>query len=161
MSLYRCSYCGETGHNRRTCPQRFENNITIRGPRVNLDPFFEDADNEVDEMLNINTPINVPTSTSIPVIQEPVKTNTCCPICMEDLTTQPRTELMCHHAFCTKCIMTNIEHGNLRCPMCRDEVMGPSKKIRELETQISLYHDELCIQDDTITGQENKISYNG
>ena len=158
MSLYHCSYCGETGHNRRTCPQRFENNITMREPRVNLEPFFEDAANEVDGMLNINIPPDTPVSTSIPIIQEPIETNTCCPICMEDLTTQPKTELMCHHSFCTKCIMTNIEHGNLKCPMCRDKVMDPSRKIKELEERISEQHNELCDQDDIINEQEEKIA---
>ena len=54
--------------------------------------------------------------------------------------------------------MTNIEHGNLKCPMCRNEVMGPSKKIQELETQIGLYHDELCDQDDIINKQEEQIA---
>ena len=70
-----------------------------------------------------------------------------CPICMEDITTQPKTELECTHSFCTKCIMANLEHGNLVCPLCRDDIMGPSKKIVELNHIIDSQHSDLCDQD--------------
>ena len=93
-----------------------------------------------------------------PVINEPVETNTCCPICMEDLTAQPKTQLLCNHSFCTKCIMRNLEYGNLCCPMCRSDVMGPSKKIKDLETKIQEQHEELCEFDETMKIHQVKFN---
>lgn len=80
-----------------------------------------------------------------------------CPICMEDLGTQAKTELECNHSYCTKCIMANLEYGNLVCPICRSDIMGPSKKIVELNTIIDKQHSELCDQDSKLDLYEVKF----
>ena len=89
--------------------------------------------------------------------KKPSEPCTSCPICMDNFTTQPKTELECRHAYCTKCIMTNLEHGNLVCPMCRDVIMGPSKKVVELNKVIDTQHTELCEQDDRLNIYEAKF----
>lgn len=130
---YRCGFCGDDGHNRRTCPQRIE------------------ADQG-----STPTPTIQSTSDAVIITQSPVETIIHCPICMDSVGSQPMTELLCHHTFCTKCIMQNLEHGNLNCPMCRENVMGPSKKIQELEEQVQTQYDELCDQDEKLTFYEAK-----
>ena len=64
------------------------------------------------------------------------KKNLQCVICLEDIINQPKTELTCSHVFCTKCIMTNMSTGNMKCPMCRDVIIDPNREIQDLKQQI-------------------------
>tara|TARA_B110000208_G_C11715471_1_gene410908 strand:- start:47 stop:1318 length:1272 start_codon:yes stop_codon:yes gene_type:complete len=211
--MRRCSYCGQYGHYRPTCPELqveplalassfddspldqtllhfiIEEQTSVLRHGSILASSFDDS--PLDQTL-LNVVIEEDTSvlrhgeTIVEsdhqlrreaaaleaIIRESVDSNvssvraavpppdvpyTSCVICMEDLTTQPKTELMCRHAFCTKCIMANVEHGNLECPMCRDVVMGPSKKVVELEDTIREQHEELCVQDDKLEYYEARF----
>jgi hypothetical protein len=105
-------------------------------------PFRSPITDEEDDVL-----IAAINQQSIPA---PIPASGMCVICMEPLADQAQTELLCHHAFCTQCIMTNLEHGNLNCPMCRTEVKKPSKKVAALERENMEQHRELCEMDDTM-----------
>jgi hypothetical protein len=145
---YRCGFCGEEGHNRQTCQQRiesehptlFRNGGQSLQPR-SLESLFDSAQIEL-----------------IPLAETVAEPNATCPICMDELGTQPTTQLMCNHSYCTKCIMLNIEHGNLACPMCRNVVMGPSRKTTELQDKVNQQYNELCDQDEKLTFYEGKFA---
>ena len=180
--MRRCSYCGQHGHYRPTCPEvqsAIMNQDAMGEPAFEeelLDNFLTEMDIEgvlqdegvllqlqdgeffnttpiIEELIEQDPVITLPPMPPPP----PEVPYTSCVICMEDFTTQPKTELRCRHAFCTGCIMTNLEHGNLECPMCRDTVMGPSKKIVELQETISIQYNELCDQDQNIIGYERRV----
>lgn len=44
----------------------------------------------------------------------------------------------CEHTFCSKCIFTNITHGNFCCPLCRTSLVNP--KISVLKRHRRLIH---------------------
>ena len=146
---YHCGFCGEDGHNRRTCPQRASLVTSEPTPTIEEGDTIEDS--ELHEM------IAGPGAAAFIVIQEPVVTIDRCPICMEDFGSQPTTQLMCNHSYCTNCIMLNLEHGNLVCPMCRNTIMGPSKKVVELQDKVNRQYNELCDQDEKIIFYEAKF----
>ena len=190
----RCSYCGQDGHYRPTCPElhhqvepstlasSFDDspldqtllNFIIEEDLSTLlhDEAIVEPDHQlrreaaaweasiresVNSIVSSKRAVVPPPDVPPPDVTPPDVPYTSCVICMEDLTTQPKTELMCRHAFCTKCIMANLEHGNLECPMCRDVVMGPSKKVVELEDKITEQHEELCDQDDKLEYYEARF----
>ena len=190
----RCSYCGQYGHYRPTCPElhhqvepstlasSFDDspldqtllNFIIEEDLSNLphDETIVEPDHQLrreaaalestnrESVNSITLHLRLPIVRAVvppPDVPPPDVPYTSCVICMEDLTTQPKTELMCRHAFCTKCIMANLEHGNLECPMCRDVVMGPSKKVVELEDTIREQHEELCDQDEKLEYYEARF----
>ena len=180
----RCSYCGQDGPYRPTCPELHhqvepstlassfddspldqtllnfiieENMSTLPHDETIVEPDHQLRREAAALEAIIRESVDSNVSSVRAAVPPPDVPYTSCVICMEDLTTQPKTELMCRHAFCTKCIMANLEHGNLECPMCRDVVMGPSKKVVELEDKIREQHEELCDQDDKLEYYEARF----
>ena len=111
-----CSICRKTGHNILTCP-----NVTTE----------EQTPPEVEtEITNI---IETKYVTNIPLPKPP----SMCVICLEEITTQPKTTLRCSHEYCTDCIMKNISLGNTSCAVCRDEVVDSNTEMKDLKQQIT------------------------
>jgi hypothetical protein len=42
-----------------------------------------------------------------------------CPICYDTAANSPKTTTACAHDFCLACLITHIQHGGQRCPVCR------------------------------------------
>ena len=138
---------GSPQHSQFQTPPRVTQDFTVATLESIFDPEFRvtqssSGDAEGGEFTRINIETLPPPS---------------CVICMEPLVDQPQTELLCHHTFCTSCIMTNLEHGNLNCPMCRTEVKKPSNKVAALERENAEQHRELCEMDDTMQFHRGKF----
>ena len=91
---------------------------------------------------NILTCPNVTSNEQTPpmkhVINIPLpKSPSMCVICLEEITTQPKTTLRCSHEYCTDCIMKNISLGNTSCAVCRDEVVDSNTEMKDLKQQIT------------------------
>tara|TARA_B110000908_G_C9949677_1_gene311975 strand:+ start:26 stop:553 length:528 start_codon:yes stop_codon:yes gene_type:complete len=106
-----CSICKQVGHNRRSC--------------------IDNVDN-----ININNK-DLPQPKSIEIDNASPKCINMCVICLNELTTQPITQLKCLHYFCSECLMTNISHGDTTCPLCRDSIIEPNRQIDDLKQQIT------------------------
>ena len=82
-----------------------------------------------------------------------------CVICFN--TIKYKVETPCKHTFCSKCIFTNITHGNFNCPLCRNLLVNPKisllkkyrKKIRKLK--IELQHLQYKLNNKNINGTAN------
>jgi hypothetical protein len=116
-----CSICRETGHNILTCPN-IKNIIHTTTP-----------DDHTEKNTAINTSIEIKYVTNIPLPKPP----SMCVICLEEITTQPKTTLTCSHEYCTECIMRNISLGNTSCAVCRDVVVDPNTEMKDLKQQIT------------------------
>ena len=116
-----CSNCRETGHNILTCPN-IKNIIHTTTP-----------DNHTEKNTAINTSIEIKYITNIPS----PKAISMCVICLEEITTQPKTTLTCSHEYCTDCIMKNISLGNTTCAVCRDVVVDSNTEMKDLNQQIT------------------------
>jgi len=111
-----CSICRKIGHNILTCPDITSDEQTL--PKVET------------EITNITETKYV---TNIP----PPKPPSMCVICLEDITSQPKTTLRCSHEYCTECIMKNISLGNTKCAICRDVVVDSNTEMNDLKQQIT------------------------
>jgi hypothetical protein len=75
-----------------------------------------------------------------------------CVICFNKI--KNKLETSCNHTFCSKCIFTNISHGNFHCPLCRNLLVNPKlaivkkykRKIRKLKIENSRLRQ--CLQHD-------------
>ena len=105
-----CSICRKTGHNILTCP-----NVTT------------EEQTEITNIIETKYVINIP----LP------KPPSMCVICLEEITTQPKTTLTCSHEYCTDCIMRNISLGNTSCAVCRDVVVDSNTEMKDLKQQIT------------------------
>ena len=112
-----CSICKQSGHNARTC--------TFKILKIYNKNNFNN--------LNTVTPKKTDSSSNTLLKKKTIT----CVICLDEITDQPRTELSCSHTFCTKCIMTNMEKGDTKCPMCRKVIMEPNTEIQDLKQQIT------------------------
>ena len=82
-----------------------------------------------------------------------------CVICFN--TIKYKVVTPCKHTFCSKCIFTNITHGNFNCPLCRNLLVNPKisllkkyrKKIRKLK--IELQHLQYKLNNKNINGTAN------
>lgn len=109
---HRCSQCGETGHNRRTC--------THGQCKKQVVKLFKK------EMM---------VSKMLPKKPEPQKHN--CPICCEDIETEKDSMcLPCGHHFHVTCGLKWLQENNT-CPCCRAECGEKPKKLPLLNTEVS------------------------
>lgn len=75
-----------------------------------------------------------------------------CVICFNKIKYQLETP--CRHLFCSKCIFTNITHGNFNCPLCRTQLVNPKmailkkyrRRIRALRLENQELHNKLYIK---------------
>ena len=79
-----------------------------------------------------------------------------CVICFNKIKYQLETP--CQHLFCSKCIFTNITHGNFNCPLCRTPLVRPKmamlkkyrRRIRKLKLENQQLHYKLYVNQSTI-----------
>ena len=105
-----CSICKQVGHNRRSCIH---------------------AGGTIDNIINKDFPKSIKNN------KDSLKCTNMCVICLNEISNQPTTQLKCLHDFCTECLMTNISHGDTKCPLCRDSIIEPNRQIDDLKQQIT------------------------
>ena len=118
----RCSQCGLTGHNRRTCDAHAEINREIHSAIVMCTALTKKSE--------------IVLSKKVEKKSEPKKHN--CTICMCDLEKEKDSMcLPCGHHFHVTCGLKWLQENN-SCPCCRAEVGDKPKKLPVLTSGVSL-----------------------
>jgi hypothetical protein len=129
-----CSICNLKGHNKRTCK--------------NINTITHLNDYKIDHDIQLTKTSKQSSEQSD--IQSVQPSKIYCVICFN--TSKYITITPCNHTFCSKCIFTNITHGNFKCPLCRKPLVKPKRyfnkqnrrEIRYLKYRIKELETLLC-----------------
>ena len=117
----RCSQCGQTGHNRRTCDAHAEINREIHSAIVMCSSLAKKCEKVISKKVEKKP--------------EPKKHN--CTICMCDLEEEKDSMcLPCGHHFHVTCGLKWLQENN-SCPCCRAECGEKPKKLPVLNSQVA------------------------
>ena len=117
----RCSQCGQTGHNRRTCDAHAEINREIHSAIVMCSGLAKKCEKVISKKVEKKP--------------EPKKHN--CTICMCDIETEKDSMcLPCGHHFHVTCGLKWLQENN-SCPCCRAECGEKPKKLPVLNNEVA------------------------